>query len=171
MRPVKSILLLAVLLFALHAAAQQPQVSYEGQPVGSVDVVTDPSIDSESMRALLVQKAGQPYSRQNVQATVDALNGTHLFREVDVQVKPNANGLQVLFVAEPAYYIGVIQFRGVGKAFPYARLLETINIPDQEPFQQRNLDPSNERLVRFLQRNGFFQAQSRPEVAYDEPHG
>src|SRR2546425_6148228 len=81
---------LVVFLFSLTLSAQVNQVNYEGQPVGAVDLVTDPTIDVHSLEHLVAQKAGQPYSNEEVQATVAALNRTGIFKKIDVQVKPGS---------------------------------------------------------------------------------
>ena len=65
------------LLFATAAAAQvavqSPQSAYEGQNVAAIDLIANPHRDVEPLRPLVVQKAGQPYSQANVEASITAL--------------------------------------------------------------------------------------------------
>lgn len=160
---------LALLLFP--SVAQTADVNYEGQPVGAVEVVTNPSIDVQSLNHLLQQKAGQPYSNQRVRATIDALRRTGTFKDVDVQVKPEAAGLRVQFVLEPAYYYGVAQFPGALKVFPYTRLLQVVNLPDQDPYEPRDVEKAESALLEFLHTNGFFQAQLETSTVLDHQAG
>ena len=162
---------LVVFLFSLTLSAQVNQVNYEGQPVGAVDLVTDPTIDVQSLEHLVAQKAGQPYSNEEVQATVAALNRTGIFKKIDVQVKPEAAGLHVMFVMEPTYYYGVTQFPGAAKAFSYTRLLQVVNLPDQDPYEAKNVEKAQTALLDFLQTNGYFQAQVHTSSEFDEQHG
>jgi outer membrane protein insertion porin family len=162
-----------VLLFAFSASllSQVPVASYEGQPVATVELVTDPSIDVQNFRHLVQQKPGQPYSNQNIQATIQALDGTGIFKTVEVQVKPEAAGLHVTFVMEPAYYYGVTKFPGAEKNFTYTRLLQIADLPDQDPFTEKKVDEAQAALLDFFQRAGYFQAQVKPSTELDKAHG
>jgi outer membrane protein insertion porin family len=163
----------AVLLFVSSCLllAQAPLASYEGQPVGAVDLVTDPTINVQNLGRLLVQKPHQPYSNQKVQATVDALMRTGVFSKVDVQVKPQPSGLHVMFVLEPAYYYGVSRFPGADKHFSYTRLLQVVNLPDQDPYQKKNVEDAQAALQKFFQQTGYFQAEIQTSTQLDKPHG
>lgn len=56
---------LSALVSAQSASDRAPAgVSYEGQPVASVDLVGDPRIDVNSFRSLIAQSPGQPYSEK-----------------------------------------------------------------------------------------------------------
>ena len=158
-----------VLTFRLFA--QAPVASYDGQPVGAVDLVTDPSIDVQDLRRLVAQKAGEPYSNQKIQDSIQALERTGIFKKVEVQVKPEAPGLHVMFVMEPAYYYGVTKFPGAEKAFTYTRLLQVVNLPDQDPFEEKNVQKAKTALVNFLQIHGYFQTQVDPSTDLDKAHG
>src|ERR1700693_1481989 len=88
------------------------QVSYEGQMVGSIELVSDPRINVESLRPLVAQESGQPYSDQKIKASVAALQQTRRFSKVEVNVRPEAAGLDLIFVLEAAVYVGGLQFPG-----------------------------------------------------------
>lgn len=152
--------------------AQQPKqvVSYEGQQVGLVELVARPTIDVENLHSLVVQKPGEPYSEDQVQRTIDALLRTQLFSKVDVEVTPKPDGLQVLFVLQPAYYIGILSFPGAPNAFSYSRLLDVVNYPAQEPYEQTRVKAAAPALQRFFADNGYFNAQVESETKLDELH-
>ncbi len=57
---------LAVALILGCALLLTAQVSYEGQPVAYVDLVSDPRIDVEGFRSLVKQQPGHPYSEPDV---------------------------------------------------------------------------------------------------------
>src|SRR5712692_1198373 len=122
--------------FTLRLCAQQPQqpISYEGERVAFVDLVARPGVDVESLRPLILQKAGEPYSNEEIQSSVAALGRTGQFSKVEVEVTPEAAGLRVVFVMQPAFYIGMIYFPGALKVFTYPRLLQVVNYPAEEPY-------------------------------------
>ena len=164
--------LICVLFLCLpNVVAQTPQTSYEDQPVGAVDLVTNPKINVEDLKPLVLQKQGEPYSNEKIKASIAALERTGRFSKVEVDVKPEAAGLHVRFILEPALYYGIIDFPGATKRFSYARLLQVVNLPDQDPFENKQVEDGKAALLKFLQTNGYFQAEVRTSTQLDEPHG
>jgi outer membrane protein insertion porin family len=157
--------------FSFPVLSQAPVASYEGQPVGKVDLVTDPSIDVESLRHLVQQKPGQPYSNQRIQATIQALDRTGIFKKVDVEARPEAEGLHVIFVMEPAYYYGVTKFPGAEKIFTYTRLLQVADLPDQDAYTPKKVDDAQSALLNFFHSVGYFQARVSTSTELDKAHG
>src|SRR4051812_20911718 len=117
---------LALIVSSLPVAAQtkasNPPPSYQGQRVGSIDLTANPHLDIEPYRELIVQKAGEPYSDQRIQQSMDALNHTGVFSKVQLKVQPEPGGLKLTFVLQPSYYIGMLKFPGGTKYFSYTRL-------------------------------------------------
>jgi outer membrane protein insertion porin family len=103
-----------------------------------------------------------------VQASVAALNRTSRFSKVTVNVEPEAAGLRVSFVLEPAYYVGVIEFPGATKAFTYNRLLQVVNLPDEEVFDKERVPQATEALLQFFRTNGYFQAKVSADTSLIE---
>ena len=64
---------LAIVVFlALPLLGQvKEDASYEGQPVASVQLVSDPRVDVESYRSKVEQAAGQPFSWEKIRASVE----------------------------------------------------------------------------------------------------
>lgn len=166
---------LVVFIFCLSVAlpGQQStkQISYDGQHVSSVDLVARPSIDVAAFRPLVAQRPDQPYSRALVQQTISRLDATGQFSKVEVEVKPGAKGLQVTFVMEPAFYIGMIYFPGASKAFSYPRLLQTVDYPAEDPYEASRVKQGLARLQGFLLENGYFRASATDEVKLDRQKG
>jgi outer membrane protein insertion porin family len=144
------------------------QPSYEGQKVASVDLIANPRIDTTQYRALIVQKAGEPYSSEKVQASVKALEETQAFSKVEPKVQPDPSGLKLTFVLEPAYYIGMITFPGATKIFSYTRLLQAVNFQDQSTYQQSQVSVAESALRKFFADHGYFQAAVQTEVNTDD---
>ena len=148
-------------------AQQAPNQLYEGLTVSSVDLVAQPTINAEDFRPLVAQKVETPYSAAEIQKTIAALEGTRKFTKVEVEVRPEADGLRVMFIMEPVYYIGVIDFPGATKEFSYPRLLQTVNYPDQEPYEAARAEEGRTRLTQFFVQQGYFTAQVRVETKLD----
>jgi outer membrane protein insertion porin family len=166
---------LAALLFLLSMASAVAQVSstgpqsfYDGQKVSAIDLIANPHRDVEPLRELLVQKAGEAYAENKVEASVAALQGTGKFEKVTVNVIPDVVGLRLNFILEPAYYLGMVDFPGAAKLFTYTRLLQVANLQDEDPYDKRRVDVAEEALLHFFRRNGYFQAQVHSESKIDD---
>src|ERR1051326_4605133 len=146
-------------------------VSYEGQRVASVQLAGQPDGNPRALRAMIAQPINAPYEQAKVDETVAALKKTGQFKDVEVQVMPGAEGVQVVFVLKPAYYFGVFTFPKAEKTFSYTRLLQAANYSKQEPFTQEKVEEAESNLLAFFHRTGFFMATVEPKPQTDEAHG
>jgi len=164
----------ACFLFAAAAlgqvAVQGPESVYEGQHVAEIDLVANPHRDVEPLRRLLVQVPGQPYSQSKVEASIKALEGTGQFPKVQVNVVPDPAGLRLNFLLEPAFFLGMIEFPGATSQFTYTRLLQVIDLPEEDPYVKARLGIAEKTLQDFFHRNGFFQATIHTDSQIDDAH-
>jgi outer membrane protein insertion porin family len=149
---------------------QSPREIYEGQNVTAVDLIGNPHRDVDPLRSLVVQKAGQAYSQANVQASIDVLQATRQFEKVHVDVVPDLSGLRLNFLLEPSFSIGTVSFPGASKAFSYTRLLQVVNLPDEDPYDKERLPLSEKALLDFLHHNGYFLASVHSTSQIDDAH-
>jgi outer membrane protein insertion porin family len=161
-------LLLGSLASAAQVSSAGQNTIYNGQTVTAVDLIANPHRDIEPLRASVIQKAGQPYSEANVQASVSALQHAGGFEKVTVDVIPDISGLRLNFILEPAYYLGIVDFQGIAKSFSYTRLLQVVNLREEDPYDMARVPIAEEALLQFLQHNGFFQAQVHAEPQIDD---
>src|SRR5215469_4223041 len=80
---------------------QSNKVYFEGQKVVAIELVSNPKISIESLRPLMQQQPGEPYSASQVENTIAILRGTGRFSNVEVAVKPDPGGLRLTFTLEP----------------------------------------------------------------------
>jgi outer membrane protein insertion porin family len=164
----------AVLLFVTVAFGQLaqtgPQPAYEGQNVSAVSLIANPHRDLSPLLPLVSQKAGAPYVGKNIQESANSLKQAGGFTDVQVTVEPEVSGLRVNFLLEPAYYLGSVEFSAVGKYFAYTRLLQVVNLPDEEPYDPSRIPLAENALREFLRKNGYFQATVHAEPAIDDDH-
>src|SRR5262249_5100157 len=152
--------------------AQQQEIanatgfSFEGQMVSSVSLAGQPD-QAQLPQFELAQRPGTPYSQQQIDETLASLKKTGRFQDVKVQVTPEAKGLRVLFVLEPAFYFGVFQFPGAVEKFSYTRLLQVAGYSRQEPYTKDHVEKSVSQLTDFLHQNGYFLATVEPELQTD----
>lgn len=166
---------LAVFVLALHVlTAQQitpPNISYEGQNVSSIEIAGRPDLNVRQLRSLIAQPAQSRYSKAKVDASIVALKQACQCKDVQLEVRPQSNGLQVLFVLQPAYYFGVYDFGNANKVFTYPRLLQVANYQTQEPYTNGRVEEAESGLLNFFHQTGYFQATVEPELQTDAAHG
>lgn len=149
----------------------EPVISYEGQTVSAVELAGQPDIDhNHQFQSLIEQPAHAPYSQQKVEATIANLKKTGKFQDVKLDVTPEANGLRVLFVLQPAYYFGVFKFPQAANRFSYTRLLQAVNYDRQEPYRPDHVEQAESNLLDFLHQTGFFMATVEPQLEVDSVH-
>lgn len=136
--------------------------------MGSIELTANPHLETEQYRELIVQKAGEPYSNQKIQASIDALNRTGAFSQVQLRVQPDPSGLKLTFVLEPSYYLGMLKFPGAIKYFSYSRLLQVVNLSDQSIFQQSQIATAEAALAKFFRDYGFFLIKVHTDVQLDD---
>jgi outer membrane protein insertion porin family len=149
-------------------ATAQILTSYEGQNVTSVEIAGRPDLKNSSFSSMFVQKVGQPFDRKKIEQTVAALKTK--FEQVQLQVLPEANGVSVLLVLEPAVYFGIFEFPGA-EQFPYSRLVQVANYPPEAPFNSKEIEQDQQSLLTFFQQEGYFNATVRPEIRVEANYG
>ncbi|HWF67861.1 MAG TPA: POTRA domain-containing protein, partial [Acidobacteriaceae bacterium] len=175
----KELALPAIFYFVLHAVmfaqkqvpgtspqTEQILASYEGQTVTSIEIAGRPDLNASQIAPLFVQKQGQPFSKEKVDQTVAALKQNGKFKDVQLQVAPEANGVRVLLVLQPAVYFGIYQFPGAER-FSYSRLVQITNYPPEAAYNANDIQQAQQDLLTFFRRDGYFQAEVRPETSID----
>jgi outer membrane protein insertion porin family len=160
----------ALLASSQPQGAAEPLISYEGQTVSSVELAGQPDLDSRKLRSLILQPAYAPYSQQKIEATIANLKQRGGFQDVKLDVTPEASGLRVLFVLQPAYYFGVFKFPEAANRFPYTRLLQAANYDRQEPYRRGRVEEAESNLLDFFHQTGFFLATVEPRLETDPAH-
>ena len=151
-------------------APRGPQAAYEGQNVSSVSLIANPHRDLTPLYPVVIQKAGTPYSEATIEGSAQALKKAGGFADVRINVEPEVSGLRVSFLLEPAYYLGIVEFPDIGKYFAYTRLLQVVNLPDEDPYDPSRIPVAEDALREFLRKNGYFQARVHADPAIDDDH-
>ncbi len=145
--------------------------SYEGQNVASVELAGQPNLDSKQLLPLLAQQPNQPFSQAKVDESIAALKKTGRFHDVQLEVRPEPDGVRVLLILQPASYFGIYMFPGATGHFAYSRLLQIASYPPKGAYSAIDVQNAADALVNFFRRSGYFQAEVRPQVTSNPPWG
>jgi outer membrane protein assembly factor BamA len=164
--------LIALPIWPVVAQQAQPAsyAGFNGQPVSAVNVAAGPNVDVGAMRRLIPQQPGEPFSEDLLQQSVRALQQTHQFSQVQVSLEPEQAGVRLLFILQPASYVGVLDFPGTGTEFPYTALVQATNIPDQSPYFMDLLVSGRLGLLDYFHKHGYFEAEVKPRIQRDDTH-
>ncbi|MGA9813160.1 MAG: POTRA domain-containing protein, partial [Terriglobales bacterium] len=155
-----------------NTAPQVEQVlsSYEGQKVGAIEIAGRPDVNASQLQPLLVQKVGEPFAKSKIDQSIAALKSSGKAKDVELDIRPQPDGIRVMFVLQPALYFGIYTFPGAGK-FSYARLLQVSDYPPRGAYSAVDVQNTTDQLRTFFHRNGYFEAQVRSELQTDPAHG
>src|SRR5262245_8865466 len=180
----RNLVLLARLLWTTLLVGAQPSqepaqsgavqnaelLSYEGQTISSVELAGQPDLNVDEMMPLVAVRSGEDFSASKVEQTLEALRRTGKFKDVQLDLRPEPEGVRIVFVLQPAIHFGTYQFPGAER-FPYNRLILAANYVPQEPYSSVDIQKAQESLLTFLQRNGYFRAEVSPEIQVDKDKG
>ncbi len=138
--------------------------------MSAIDLIGNPHRDLQSFRALVLQKAGEPYSQAKIEASIDALEKQGRFPKVTANIIPDVSGLRINFLLEPAYFYGVLEFPGAAQKFAYIRLLQVANLPDGDPYDPARIPIAEQALQAFFKRNGYFESATESVIEIDDAH-
>lgn len=175
--PLRRPLIGLVLVLAFHIPGSVAQDSiadslagFEGRTVSRIDIAVQPKADLGEIHSLIRQEPGKPFSIEAIKSSVAALQQTGKFTQVQVSLEPQAAGLHVLFILQPAYDVGLVSFPGATKALSYSRLLQAAKIPPSSPFVADYVADEEKSLVHLFVSEGFFAATVSGHTEIDDAH-
>jgi len=151
------------------SGSEQLLSSYEGQKIAAIQIAGQIEDATSKYADQLQQKVNEPFSNEKVMRSAAALKSAGHFDQVQVQVIAESNGLRVLFVVQPAIYLGIFQFSGA-KQFSYPQLIQATNYPIQIAFNPAEVSEDSDSLRTYLRQLGYFRAEVQPRVSVDAAH-
>src|SRR5262245_34225368 len=77
-------------------------LAYEGQVVSLVELAGRPDLDTEQLQQLIPIHTGERLSRARILEAINALRSTHRFNDVQLDLRPELDGVRVTFILQPA---------------------------------------------------------------------
>jgi outer membrane protein assembly factor BamA len=144
--------------------------AYEGQNVVAVEVAGRPGLDESQLLTYLLQRKSEPFSKTKVDQSIESLKKGGAAKEIELDIRPEPDGIRVIFVLQPAMYFGIYEFPGAER-FQYSRLLQVSDYPPRGAYNATDVQRTQESVTRFFQQNGYFEAKVDPELQTDTVHG
>ncbi len=112
------------------------------------------------VQGLIEQEAGQPLDRVKVQRSLQALNATGLFGDIQAEAERRPDGeLTLVFNATARYYIGSLSVEGGPKPPPSARqIVSASKLQLGGPYDDGLVQAALDRVRHLLQDHGYYRA-------------
>jgi outer membrane protein assembly factor BamA len=150
-------------------ARENELLSFEGQIVSSIEVAGRPDLQTEELRQLIPIHAGERFSHDKADEAIAVLKRATQLETIQLDLRPEIEGVRVIFILQPAFYVGLYQFPGAER-FPYGLLLQVSNFSSQEPYSSSDINKAKEGLQTHFRRNGYFRSEINVEVQPDKIH-
>src|SRR5712691_2787884 len=144
--------------------------AYEGQKVVAVEVAGRPGLDESQLLPLLVQRKEETFSKAKVDQSIEALKKGGVAKAIELDIRPEPEGIRIIFVLQPAMYFGIYEFPGAER-FPYSRLLQVSDYPPRGAYNPTDVNVTKASITKFFQQNGYFEAEVHPEIQTDTVRG
>lgn len=152
------------ILLLLLAAPLFAQMEWRGTTVTSVAFETDAVFDTSKLEPLLAVKVGEPLTIRALQGSIKALFATGDFRDIHVDARPSAGGIDLVFVLSINYRIASISMEGIEDDRDRAE--KELQTRQGEVLSLNAVDRSATAIQTMLARRGYLEATVDPEIIY-----
>jgi Outer membrane protein/protective antigen OMA87 len=132
---------------------------YEGRNVQSVDVPGASPRDRQHLLELLPQKAGTPLDREQVRESIRVLYGTGRFADIEAEVTPSSDGVQLRFMTSPNFFVGAVNVEGAPSRPTANQIVNSAKLVLGELFTREKLNRALENIRQLMLENGFYKAR------------
>src|SRR5438270_3041692 len=137
--------------------------AYEGKVVQTVDIPAVDARDRPHLLDLLPQKAGSPLQRDQVRESIRALYTTGRFADIQAEVTPVLNGVQLTFVTSANLFVGAINVEGAPARPTANTIMNASKLQLGELFTQDKLNRALENIRQLMEENGYHRARVTAE--------
>src|SRR5215469_5164238 len=137
---------------------------YQGLTVAKIRVQSAFALHPNVLKQALVQKEGQPFDKEKVRQTLEALFATGRFADLEAQGELQPNGEVVLiFSGQENYFVGFVTATGAPGPPSATDLVGATQLQLGELFTPEKLQTALSRIQEVMQDDGYFQSQTKPE--------
>lgn len=150
----RGLLVLGLLLFVCQA--QDP----EGKPIIAIEY--QPPVQPISARDLKEAqplKTGQPFRKKDAGDAIDKLFATGAYEDIQVETRPQGNGVAVIFITKPKLFIGHVGTQGkVSNPPNRGQVVNAAQLSLGAPFDPKDVPTSQKQIESLLLRNGLYES-------------
>ena len=161
---------LSVALSPLPAPAQTEPAGAEhlwGRQVVRVRLECDASLTLQDFPGKVVQNEGAPLDPILVRKSLKNLFSTGRFRDLRADVAPLDSGVELVFSARAAFFVGIVRVDGVREPLDASVLVTASGLRLGQRFNDEDIKKARERLITVLKENAYYDARLDYRVTPD----
>src|SRR5580704_5847804 len=135
--------------------------AYEGRTVKSIDLPGVP--DRDHLVQMLPQKPGQPLDRDQVRESIRILFATGRFADIQAEVTPSGEEVQLTFTTSPNFFVGGIDVEGAPSRPSYNQIANASKLQLGELHTMDKLDRALQNIRQLMQENGYYRSRVTAE--------
>jgi outer membrane protein insertion porin family len=148
--------------------AAQPSFStisgYEGLTVRDIRFPALRNTDWASLLELIAQKIGQPFDREHIRESIQALSATGRFADISIATERTPDGgVSLTFVTSPNYFIGQVRAEGAPNPPASNQIVNASKLQLGELFTREKLERALQNIGRLMDQNGFYSSKVEVE--------
>ena len=151
----------------------QPQFGtiapYLGLAIDEIDFPGLPPEAVPSMQAATGLKIGEPLTRENLRAAMQALFATGRFSDIQAEVeRAETAGVRVRFATTANFFVGIVTIQGVSANPSANQLASATRLQLGELYTPQKIAHGLDGIQRMMQENGFHQSRATVSEQRDE---
>lgn len=142
---------------------------YLGLAIDEIDFPGLPPEAVPSMQAATGLKIGEPLTRENLHAAMQALFATGRFSDIQAEVeRAETAGVRVRFATTANFFVGIVTIQGVSANPSANQLASATRLQLGELYTPQKITHGLEGIQRMMQENGFHQSRATVSEQRDE---
>lgn len=140
---------------------------YQGRRVHDIQFRGVESDDKNQLQALLAQKTNEPLDRGKIRQSLQDLNATGRFAEIQVeaQLRPD-NEVSLVFVASQNYFVNYVTVEGAPKKPTEYQLVNVTKLQLGQLYREEDLAFSLDRMTALMKENGYYRSVIKAEKTF-----
>jgi outer membrane protein assembly factor BamA len=152
--------------FALAQQTPLPAPNYVGQRITAIEFRSTAgqlsAQDQERFRTVLPLKPGDVLSRAALRDSLQALFPTRRFAEIEVEARPEGDGVGLTFVVKPNYFFGAVIVEGAPRPPSESQLINATKFELGKIFSEADIEPAIARMKTVMADNGYYESKITP---------
>jgi outer membrane protein insertion porin family len=169
MRPGHTLHTIFLIALALAASGATAQVNrFEGKQIADIRYSPEVFLDAADLARVQPLKKGEPLKTADVAKAIDGLFATGRFQDITVEAEASGEGVAVVFVTQPEWFVGGVDVKGKIATPPNrGELVTNGQFTLGAPFRDEDVSRAADSMKKLLTSNGFYEAQVSPRIERD----
>ena len=131
--------------------------TYTGRAVQSINLPGVP--DRDHLLQMLPQKIGEPLDRDKVRESIRALFATGRFSDIQAEVSPSADGVELTFTTSLNFFVGGVDVEGAPSHPNHNQIVNASKFQLGELYSLDKLNRALQNIRQLMQENGHYRAR------------